>query len=120
MEQTDIILDQKSPVLIPSEDLKKSLIVLWIYAGEAVLLTLTALAGGFFPGTVFVDMLTAIAGLGLMIIIAISPFGIFYSFKAFRKKEGNSKARVRHLMGHALVFTIGVAMILFYIRGGQN
>jgi hypothetical protein len=50
----------------------------------------------------------------------MSPFGIFYSFKAFRKKEGNSTTRLRHLIGHALVFTIGVAMILFYIRGGTN
>lgn len=119
MEHSDIILDQESPIIIPAVYLKRSLILLRIYAGEFLLLVLIGLGKAFLGTSIFVEISAGIAGLGLMAIFAISPFGLFYSFKAFRKKEANSTVRLWHLIGHLFVFVMVALLISLYISSLQ-
>jgi hypothetical protein len=115
MEHPDIILDQEGPKVIPAVYLKRSLILLRIYAGEVALFVLFGFGRIFLEASLFLEIIAGIAGLGLMVIFAISPLGLFYSFKAFRKKERNSSVRVWHLIGHLLVFVVVGLLTLFYI-----
>jgi hypothetical protein len=115
MEHPEIILDHEGPKVIPSVYLKRSLILLRIYAGEVSLFVLFGFGKIFLETSLFSDIIAGIVGLGLIAIFAISPLGLFYSFKAFRKKEGNSSVRVWHLIGHLLVFAVVGLLISFYI-----
>jgi hypothetical protein len=119
MEHSDIVLDQETPTIAPAVQLKRSVILLRIYLAELLVFVFLIIAQESLEQSTFVDILAGIAGLGMVVLFAISPLGIFYSFKAFRKKEANATVRLWHLICHLFVFVLVAAFLFIYIISAE-
>lgn len=116
MEYSDIVLDHETPPALPAVHLTRSGIILKLYAAELIIFVVFALVQAFLEELLLITQIVAgLAGLGLMFIFTISPLGIFYIIKAFRKKEGSGTQRIWHLIGHVSVFVIVGLCTLVYV-----
>jgi hypothetical protein len=115
MEQSDIILDQLNvQQVFPVVYLKRSLRLLWCYVIELVLILVLAFGENLFENS---EVMPMIVGFGAIISFASAPFGLFFSFKSFRRQEGTSRARIWHLIAHVFVlFLLGVIFLAYYFE----
>ena len=61
------------------------------------------------------DFLDLFVGLPIFIMLFLAPVGLFYSWKSYRRKEGNSRTRFKYGMGHLffcllIILCIGVVL----------
>jgi hypothetical protein len=97
--------DHKEPVY-----LKRSINISRIYLGLLIAAFLiSALVKMIAP---FSDVLTAMIGLPMFVLIGLSPWGVYYSWKSKQRNEGSNRKRVTHAVIHWFVFILLLSVIL--------
>lgn len=59
----------------------------------------------------YADLFDILVGLPVLIAFVLAPLGLFYSWKSYRRKEGDSRRRFRFTIGH-LFFCLLMVIIL--------
>lgn len=59
----------------------------------------------------FVDLADMFVGIPVLINIVLSPLGLYYSLKSYRRKEGHRMVRLKYLAGH-LFFCLLIVLII--------
>lgn len=54
-------------------------------------------------------------GFPILIIILLSPVGLYYSWKSKKEKESNSIKRLRYFLGHAFFFILTILFIVLLV-----
>lgn len=103
MEHSEIILDEETLPEVPPVHFKRSVILLRLYGAVVIVFFLLVLGQIFSKESRLVEILAGLTGFGVFLMLVASPFGIFFTLKAFRTQEGNKTARVWHLICHVLV-----------------
>ncbi|HEY8401691.1 MAG TPA: hypothetical protein VIK89_10535 [Cytophagaceae bacterium] len=57
------------------------------------------------------DLFDLLVGLPILSLFVLAPFGLYYSWKSFREKEGYSMLRFKYALGH-LFFCLLVLLFL--------
>jgi len=61
------------------------------------------------------DVLQIIGGLAIMIVFLVSPLGLFFSYKIYRRREGSPGTRLVHMTMHMIFCILVVVSIILYI-----
>ena len=51
-------------------------------------------------------------GFPILIIIALAPIGLYYSWKSYKEKESNSITRLKYFFGHFIFCLLALCFIL--------
>ena len=56
-------------------------------------------------------MLDFLIGFPIFVMILLAPFGLYYSCKSYKEKEGNSSKRLRYFLGHVFFSLLAIFFI---------
>jgi hypothetical protein len=94
--------------------LKKSAILYKIYGGLVVFSILMSVLIKpliYRRNSQYADMLDLLVGLPLLAMFVLAPFGLYYSWKSYKRKEGFSKRRFKYMLGHLFICLIMVVIL---------
>jgi hypothetical protein len=61
------------------------------------------------------DLLDVFVGLPVFIALAMPPIGLYYSWKSYRRKEGQPKILLRYFVGHMFFCLLVLIIIRIFI-----
>ena len=108
----------ETPVIEPIY-LRKSIRVYKIYGGLFLF--------SLFMSTVirplmsaYPDFLDMLVGLPIFAMFIMSPIGLYYSWKSYKRKEGRSSTRFKYFLGHMFFCLLIILLILVIISDISN
>lgn len=104
------ILDIPEQKPKPANNLRKSLRLFFVYAVVTGLFV-GAIIFGSVSGSEPNDLFFGIVGFVFIATMLLSPVGLYFSVRAWLKKEGSALQRVFHTAGHAVVLLVLIMVI---------
>lgn len=63
----------------------------------------------------YADLLDMLIGLPFLTVFVLTPPGLFYSWKSYQRKEGQSKTRFKYALGHSFFCLLLILIIGMFI-----